>query len=147
MTLLYIPVTKRDKWTWIRTKHGQASFSAWAISADTHQLPEARVIRLPAPETFSNWSSVNFSYAWQHWIFSSLYIIRWHLLYDNDFCIMTYQDMYRESSPYKNFITANFITAIFQNFPEKFCWCIFWAILFHYCYFWAILGSKIALMK
>ena len=33
--------------------------------------------------------------------------------------------MYRGSSPYANFITANFITAIFQNFPR-----IFWGYPF-----------------
>ena len=32
--------------------------------------------------------------------------------------IYLHKYMYRESSPYANFITVNFITAIFQNFPE-----------------------------
>ena len=30
---------------------------------------------------------------------------------------------YREFSPNANFITANFITAVFQNFPDIFCYC------------------------
>ena len=36
--------------------------------------------------------------------------------------------LYRGSSPYANFITANFINEIFQNFPD----------IFHYCYFYDI---------
>ena len=55
---------------------------------------------------------------------------------------ISWQAWYKESSNY-----ANFITVIFQNFPEIFCLCVDWVILFHYCDFWAILGSKIALMK
>mgnify|MGYP001305147328 CR=1 FL=1 len=31
--------------------------------------------------------------------------------------------IYREFSPNANFITANFITAVFQNFPDIFCYC------------------------
>ena len=31
--------------------------------------------------------------------------------------------VYREFSPNANFITANFITAVFQNFPDVFCYC------------------------
>jgi hypothetical protein len=38
--------------------------------------------------------------------------------------------MYRESSPYADFITAIFITAIFQNFKEKFCLCGLGTIFF-----------------
>ena len=34
--------------------------------------------------------------------------------------------MYRESLSYANFITANFITVIFQDFPEIFGYCDFW---------------------
>ena len=34
---------------------------------------------------------------------------------------------YRELSPYANFISANFITAIFLNFPKIFGLCVFWA--------------------
>ena len=30
---------------------------------------------------------------------------------------------HREFSPNANFITANFITAVFQNFPDIFCYC------------------------
>ena len=29
---------------------------------------------------------------------------------------------YREFSPNANFITVNFIVAVFQNFPDKFCY-------------------------
>ena len=38
---------------------------------------------------------------------------------------------YRGSSPYANFISANFIIAIFQNFPVIFGLCDFCLILFH----------------
>ena len=34
------------------------------------------------------------------------------------------------SSTFANFISANFITAIFQNFPKIFGLCIFWANYF-----------------
>ena len=30
---------------------------------------------------------------------------------------------YREFSPNANFITANFVNAVFQNFPDIFCYC------------------------
>ena len=33
-------------------------------------------------------------------------------------------------SPYANFISANFITAIFENIPYIFALCEFWAIYF-----------------
>ena len=39
---------------------------------------------------------------------------------------------YRGSSPYANFISANFITAIFQNFPDIFSQCVFRVKIFHY---------------
>ena len=39
-------MTKRDKWTWIQTKHGQGWFFAWANSGDIHLVPDPRVIRL-----------------------------------------------------------------------------------------------------
>ena len=38
---------------------------------------------------------------------------------------------YREFSPNANFITAIFVTAVFQNFPEKFALCEFLGYLFH----------------
>ena len=34
--------------------------------------------------------------------------------------------------PYANFISANFITAVFQNFPKIFALCDFMSYLFHY---------------
>ena len=37
---------------------------------------------------------------------------------------------YRGFSSYANFIATIFITAIFQNIPEIFGWCIFWANYF-----------------
>ena len=40
-------------------------------------------------------------------------------------------DTYSKFSPYANFITANFITAVFQNFQVIFGLCNFWLILFH----------------
>ena len=61
---------------------------------------------------------------------------------------------YRELSPYANFISANFNTAISQNFPKIFGLCVlraiyfitaifipswlmrFWGDSFHYCDFW-----------
>ena len=39
---------------------------------------------------------------------------------------------YRGFSPYANFISANFIAAVFQNFLKLFGLCIFRAIHFHY---------------
>ena len=54
----------------------------------------------------------------------------------------------RESSPYANFITAIFITVLFQNIPEIFDWCIFGPILSllrFLCYQENI--EKIAVMK
>ena len=38
--------------------------------------------------------------------------------------------IYREFSPYANFITANFITAVFQNYYENLANAILWAIYF-----------------
>ena len=35
---------------------------------------------------------------------------------------------YREFLPNANFITANFVTAVFQNFLDKFCYCDFISI-------------------
>ena len=50
---------------------------------------------------------------------------------------------YRGSSPY-----ANFITAIFQNFPDTYLAYVFWGLIsFHYCNFLAIFGPKITLAK
>ena len=46
------------------------------------------------------------------------------------------QSQYRGFSPYANFITANFITAIFQNFPKIFGLCDFMYYLFCYCDFY-----------
>ena len=39
-------------------------------------------------------------------------------------------ERYKGSSPYVNFISANFITAILQNIPELFGLCVFWVIYF-----------------
>ena len=49
------------------------------------------------------------------WIFSNSHWTKWS---------------YRGFSPYGNFITANFITAIFQNFPKIFGLCLFRADFF-----------------
>ena len=38
--------------------------------------------------------------------------------------------IYREFSPYANFITANFVTAVFQNYYYNFANVILWAIYF-----------------
>ena len=43
-----------------------------------------------------------------------------------------FNSYYRESSPYVNFISANFISAILQKNSSL---CKFWAILFHQCDF------------
>ena len=40
-----------------------------------------------------------------------------------------FHSMYREFSPNANFITANFVTAVFQNFLNIFCYCDFISIL------------------
>ena len=37
--------------------------------------------------------------------------------------------IYREFSPNANFITANLVTAVFQNFLDIFCYCDFISIL------------------
>ena len=37
---------------------------------------------------------------------------------------------YRGFSSYANFISANFITAVYQNFPKIFALCVFSAIHF-----------------
>ena len=37
---------------------------------------------------------------------------------------------YREFLPYVNFITANFVTAVFQNYYHDFANVILWAIYF-----------------
>ena len=37
---------------------------------------------------------------------------------------------YREYSPYANFITANFVTAVFQNYYYNLANAILWAIYF-----------------
>ena len=54
---------------------------------------------------------------------------------------------YRGFSPYANFISANFITAILQNIPKIFALSEFWAIYFISAIFWAKNCQKIALMK
>ena len=38
--------------------------------------------------------------------------------------------MYREFLPYANFITANFVTAVFKNYYYNFAIAILWAIYF-----------------
>ena len=43
---------------------------------------------------------------------------------------MLFKYAYREFSPNANFITADFVTAVFQNFPQIFALCEFWAIHF-----------------
>ena len=55
--------------------------------------------------------------------------------------VIIFVGQYRVSSPYSNFITVSFITAFFQNFPEKFGLCIlsqFISLLRFFGYF----GSK-----
>ena len=55
---------------------------------------------------------------------------------------------YRGSLPYANFITANFITAIFQNFPDILGLCVLGVDSFiTLAFFLAIFGPKIAVMK
>jgi hypothetical protein len=54
---------------------------------------------------------------------------------------------YRGSSHYVNFISANFITAIFQNIPEIFALWEFWANYFISVIFGAKNSRIIALMK
>ena len=39
-------------------------------------------------------------------------------------------DLYREFSPYANFINANFVTAVFQNYYYNFANAILWAVYF-----------------
>ena len=50
--------------------------------------------------------------------------------------------IYRGSSPYSNFISANFITMIFQNFPKIFGLCVFRAIYFITAIFWPKIGKN-----
>ena len=50
--------------------------------------------------------------------------------------VQEFRQWYREFLPYVNFISANFITAIFQNFPKIYGLCVFiptWLMRF-----WAI---------
>ena len=47
---------------------------------------------------------------------------------------------YREFSPNANFITAVFVTAVFQNFPDKFGLCLFGANYFIYAVFGLIIS-------
>ena len=58
---------------------------------------------------------------------------------------------YREFSPNANFITANLVTAVFQNFLDTFCYCNFISILLmrFYVLFILLLRSlaKICLMR
>ena len=76
----------------------------------------------------------------------------------NQPCILLYK-LYREFLPNANFITANLITAVFQNFPWKFALCDYWlknfitAVLANaiFGYFisllWSAIAYKIALAK
>ena len=59
---------------------------------------------------------------------SCIIVYTWKLGY---YIIFVFTELlYREFSPYANFITANFITAVFQNFPKIFALCVFRAIYF-----------------
>ena len=96
------------------------------------------------------WGGLTRFHTWYHtvrllpwWIIScSLHVNNQSWIYESWFFHKTILFNYRGSLSY-----GNFITAIFQNFPEKFGLCVFWANLFHYCDFLAILSLKIALMK
>ena len=58
----------------------------------------------------------------------------WHLISDSVvtfFCFdLNIKSFYREFSPYANFITANFITAVFRNYYKNLGNVILWAIYF-----------------
>ena len=53
----------------------------------------------------------------------------------------------RGSSPFANFISANFLTAIFQNVPKIFNLYKFWAIDLISASFWAKIAEKFAIMR
>ena len=65
------------------------------------------------------------------WILASIFGVTglWFWCKNSNICIRE-ETLYREFSPYANFISANFITAIFQNFPKIFGLCVFRAIYF-----------------